>query len=171
MSLALSVGNQAYIFFCTVAGGMIMAFIYDLFRIKRKAIRTDGIIVYIEDFIFWILAALTMFTVVYFSNEGQLRGYLFLGTAIGVVLYVLLLSSLVITASMFIIRVLVKVFVVIFKVVTYPFRITFIVLKVPLSFIFKMTARFFRRSGRYTGSKLKMIKYSAIRFNKIRKKM
>ena len=51
-------------------GGMLIAFIYDLFRVKRKTIRTKTLGVVIEDFLFWILAALVMFSVVYYSNEG-----------------------------------------------------------------------------------------------------
>ena len=62
---------------------MIIAFIYDVFRI-RKAIRTSNIIVYFEDFIYWILVALVLF-VVYISNEGELRGYLIVGAIIGII--------------------------------------------------------------------------------------
>ena len=58
---------------------MLIAFIFDLFRIKRKAVETGNLLTYIEDLLYWIIAALVMFAVVYLANEGELRGYIFLG--------------------------------------------------------------------------------------------
>jgi len=66
---------------------MIIAFIYDAFRIKRRAVKTSALVTYIEDIIYWIIVSIIMFAVVYYSNEGEIRGYLFLGTILGAVLY------------------------------------------------------------------------------------
>jgi hypothetical protein len=33
--------------------------------------------IYVEDFFYWIIAALVMFAIVYLSNDGELRGYIF----------------------------------------------------------------------------------------------
>lgn len=36
--------------------GILLAFIYDLFRITRKAFTTKDFITYLEDILFWIIA-------------------------------------------------------------------------------------------------------------------
>lgn len=152
--MAPSVNNQAYIFLCAVLGGMLIAFLYDLFRIRRKALKTNLAIIYIEDFVYWILVALIMFGVVYFSNDGELRGFIFLGAFLGVVLYVLLLSKLVVGSAMFIIRLICRILKAVWSVLTYPFRVTFRILRVPARFISKVSGRFFRNTRHIVKNKI-----------------
>ncbi|HOQ00346.1 MAG TPA: spore cortex biosynthesis protein YabQ [Acetivibrio clariflavus] len=40
---------------------MIIAFIYDIFRIRRKTIKSGNLIVYFEDFIYWIFGSTCTF--------------------------------------------------------------------------------------------------------------
>jgi len=49
IKLWVSVSNQAYVFLNCVLGGMIVAFVYDIFRVRRKAIKSSNLIVYFED--------------------------------------------------------------------------------------------------------------------------
>ena len=165
------VSNQAYIFLCSVIGGALIGFIYDVFRIKRKAIRTNSIALYIEDFIYWIIVSLVMFGMVYYSNDGEIRGFTFLGTAIGVVLYILLLSKYVIMVSLAAIRIVYRVLRVIWKVVAFPFKIVFRILRIPAGFLLnnmKRTCRKTRSIGRNQMSKA--IIWGRI-FKNIRKKI
>ena len=140
------VSSQAYIFLCSVIGGALIGFIYDIFRIKRKAIRTNNIALYIEDFIYWIIVSLVMFGVVYYSNDGEIRGFTFLGTAIGVVLYILLLSKYVIKVALFIIRTVYRVLKVMWKVVAFPFKIVFKILRIPAGFLLKHMKKTYRKT-------------------------
>jgi len=152
--LPISVSDQARIFLCSVAGGMLIAFIYDVFRIKRRAIKTSSIVIYFEDFIYWIIVSLVMFAVVYYSNEGEIRGYIFLGTLLGVVLYILLFSRAIMKSSLFIIRIVCKVFSMIWLAMTYPFRIVFKILAVPAGFFLKASRNTLRRVKGLGKSKL-----------------
>jgi len=142
-------------------GGMLIAFIYDLFRVKRKTIRTKTLGVVIEDFLFWILAALVMFSVVYYSNEGEVRGYIFIGTIIGAVLYALLLSRVIMKFFFAVIFLLKKIFGAIWLVLSYPFKIVIKALRVPCGFIMKIarrTARKAKRTGKSQMVRLYMFK-------------
>lgn len=141
--------NQAYIFLCSIVSGMFIAFIYDLFRIKRKAVKTADILIHIEDFIYWIIVAVVMFTVVYYSNEGEIRAYIFIGTAIGAILYALLLSMLVVASFMTVIRIVSIILKAIWTVVTFPIRLLLKLLYYP--------GRFLGRLGKKTYSKTKRI--------------
>lgn len=138
--------NQAYVFLCTVLGGAVIAFIYDLFRIRRKAMKTSVVFIYIEDFVYWILVALVMFGTVFYSNDGELRGYIFLGSIIGVVLYILLLSKIVVNSAMQIIRIVCRILIAIWRVLTYPFRLIYRILRVPCRFVYKFIKKLFTRA-------------------------
>ncbi len=131
----VSVGNQAYSFLMCVLGGMIIAFIYDAFRIKRKTIKSSNIIIYFEDFIYWIIVALVLFGAVYISNEGEIRGYLIIGAILGIIIYAFLLSRIVMTVFLFIIGLVYKFVVVVFGILLIPLKIIYRILRIPAGFI------------------------------------
>lgn len=142
---------------CSVVGGMLIAFVYDAFRIKRKAVKTSAVIIYVEDLIFWVIVAIIMFAVVYLSNEGEIRGYIFIGSILGVIIYVLIFSKIVMTVFLFILRVIYKIIKFIWTVITYPFRIILKILSFPAGFILKILKKFYRgarRVGRNRATKL-----------------
>lgn len=149
--MTISVSTQAFTFLCSVIGGIVIALIYDIFRIKRKAFKTGKFLTYIEDLLFWLLVAVVMFAMVYYSNEGELRSYLFIGAFIGVVFYAMLLSKPIMNSSLFIINVLRKVFKITFTIVTYPFMLLFKLLAIPLRISRKFAGkslRNIRKTGR-----------------------
>lgn len=167
----LTVGNQAYVFLCCVLGGMIIAFIYDVFRIRRKAIKTSNVIVYFEDFIYWILVALVLFAVVYLSNDGELRGYVFIGAFIGIVLYSLLLSKIIMTVFLFTIRILYKFFVTVVNIIAFPFKVLFRVLKIPAKIIYNSVGKMMGKAHRVSVDKRNKFKIWKKRFRNIIKKI
>ena len=161
MQLPVSVSNQAYIFLCSILGGILIAFIYDAFRVARKAVKTGSIVTHLEDFIFWIIVAVIMFGVVYYSNEGEIRGYIFIGTVLGVVLYVLLLSRFVMCAALFILRIIYIILKTFWMVISYPFRVMYNVASVPVRYSSKLLGKGFkgiRRAGKNQMAKASMIK-------------
>lgn len=169
--MPISVNNQAYIFLCSILAGAIIAFIYDAFRIKRKAVKTVGLLVQLEDILFWVLVAVVMLTTVYYSNEGELRGYIFLGALLGIIFYSLLLSKLVMRSSLFIIKIVTTVFKGIWWVVTYPFKLIYRLLSYPAGFIYgslKKGMRKARRIGRIRMEKARLWKRV---FKNLRKKI
>ena len=166
-----TVSNQAFIFLYSIMGGILIAFIYDIFRIKRKAIRTTTLLVCIEDFLFWIIVALVMFGTLYYSNQGELRGYIFLGTVLGVILYVITLSRLVITVSLAVLNFSGKCFRLIFKLLFFPFKIIFIVFRVPVLFSWRFTVRTSRKFRRIARPRIARARIWRRLFKNIRKKI
>lgn len=84
---------QLYNFFIFIVLGLIIALIFDLFRILRKKFNTNNIITYIEDVLFWIISGFLIISAVFKFNNGELRLYLFLGILIGIVMYMLLFTK------------------------------------------------------------------------------
>lgn len=117
-----SVQSQAYIFFATLYGGIVIGFIYDLYRIFRYYSKPKKIATFIEDLIFWIVVSIISLVILIFSNWGEIRGYVFLGFFSGAFLYNRVLSKPVITILVHVISFIVKILKYIFELITFPFR-------------------------------------------------
>ncbi len=169
--MQVSVGNQAYVFFYSVIGGGLIAFIFDIFRIKRKAIKTSNILTYIEDFLYWIIAALVMFAIVYFSNDGELRGYIFFGTVMGAALYILLLSKTVIKISLKLIRVISRILRTTWNVLSYPFRFMIKILSIPGIILFNFICKALKAARRVSRTNIAKISVKKRIFRNARKKI
>ncbi|WP_129595707.1 spore cortex biosynthesis protein YabQ [Anaerophilus nitritogenes] len=114
------VSEQIYVFLATLYGGIIIGFIYDLYRIFRGVFKPKKIATMIEDFIFWMLIGMAAVFVLLFSNDGQIRLYTFLGFVLGATLYYKILSGFVIYLLVKIIKIIQKIFVKILKIILYP---------------------------------------------------
>ncbi|QEK11085.1 spore cortex biosynthesis protein YabQ [Crassaminicella thermophila] len=117
------VSEQMYVFLATLYGGIIIGFIYDLYRIFRCIFKPKKLATIIEDLIFWIVISITAVSVLLFSNEGQLRFYTFLGFFAGVLLYNRILSNFIIKIIIVFLRALKKVLLKILKGVIYPIKL------------------------------------------------
>ncbi len=156
---------------CSILGGMIIAFIYDIFRIRRKTIKSGNILVYFEDFIYWIIVALVLFAVLYYSNEGEIRGYLIIGTVLGIVLYAVVLSSFVMKIFLFFVRIIYKIIVSILSALLLPVKIVCRVCMAPIRFVYKRIRRVFCKTKKLC--KINMGKFKGFKrfINIIRKKI
>ena len=86
--------NQVYVFFWSIIIGAILTLIFDIFRLMRRNKESRDIIVYIQDIFFWIIVAIVIIISAFITNSGELRGYMFIGYALGSMFYLLLLSKL-----------------------------------------------------------------------------
>jgi len=169
--MIISVNSQAYVFLCTIIGGMAIALVYDIFRIFRKAVKTGSLVTYVQDLLYWLIVAVIMFLTIYYSNDGELRAYLFIGAFIGVILYALLLSRIVMRSSLFIIKMMKYVIKTLIFILSYPIRLILRIISVPahkLARIAKKSVKKARSSG-----KVRFFKSSFYRskFKKLRKKI
>jgi spore cortex biosynthesis protein YabQ len=89
------------------AAGVLAAFLYDLFRLKRRLIKTGAIVIHIEDVLYWIIATVIIFLASYVVSSGETRFYFFAGVFTGGLLYFMLLSKLVLKGLSVLIKLLV----------------------------------------------------------------
>ncbi len=136
--------DQVYIFMYAIIGGAIAALFYDFLRIKRRAIKTNTIIVSLEDVIYWLAAAVFLFVTVYKSNSGEMRGYIVIGNIIGVFLYESLFSNIIIASSVMIINIIKRIILLIFKVISYPFIILYKVVKLIFKLLYRVSRFIFK---------------------------
>ena len=85
--------NQAYLFLIFIVNGLIIGFLFDLFRILRLSFKTKDFVTYLEDITFWILTGFIVLYSIFVFNNGEIRFYIFLGIALGVLLYMTIFSS------------------------------------------------------------------------------
>ncbi len=142
------IAEQVYIFLYAILAGVVAAFLYDILRIKRRAIKTGVIFVSLEDILYWLIAAVLLFITVYNSNSGQMRGFIFIGNVIGVILYETLLSNIVIKSSIIIINIFKTILRFIWKVISYPFKLLYKVISIPALFIFSLIVKILRLIAR-----------------------
>jgi len=172
--------EQVYIFLYAILGGAIAAFFYDILRIKRRAITTNVIIVGLEDILYWFVAAIFFFITVYRSNSGEMRGYIFIGNVIGVIIYESLFSKIIIDSSVMVINLIKRILLFIFKILSYPFKLIFKILKIPICFIFKLISKLAKMSlsktksisikaGGFTKKRIKKITSLSKKMRKVRK--
>lgn len=126
-----TVESQAYIFLLTVYGGVLIGFVYDLYRIFRYFSKPKKIATLVEDLIFWIIVSIIALATLIFSNWGELRGYVFLGFICGALIYTKLLSKPVITLIVYLVRIFIKVLKYVVSILTYPFRIIIDLFSIP----------------------------------------
>lgn len=132
--------SQAHVFLIFIINGIIIAFIFDIFRIFRKSFKTPDWVTYIEDIIFWFITCVLLAYSIYTYNNGEIRLFIFIGLIIGAILYILTISKYIIKFSVKIIRFLKIISYKIIYYITYPIKIILkIVRKLllrPICFIF-----------------------------------
>ena len=72
---------------CFFLVGIFLAASYDVLRILRGLIPHSAFLVNLEDLVYWIYVAVVVFLELYDKNDGRLRGYVFGGLLIGMVIY------------------------------------------------------------------------------------
>lgn len=94
-----SVDVQVATLLVMVLLGSAVGFAYDLYRgLRRTAVRSRWATA-VGDVLFWALATGFVFRGLVFGNGGELRMYVFVGTAAGLYLYFLLASATVLSAA------------------------------------------------------------------------
>lgn len=84
--------------------GIVIGILFDLFRILRKSFKTADWITYIQDILFWILTGFIVLFSIFKFNNGEIRSYIFLGIALGVLIYMLTISKFIIKYAVLIIN-------------------------------------------------------------------
>lgn len=120
--------NQVYLFGIFILNGLLIGLIFDFFRILRKCFKTKNWVTYIQDISFWIITGLIILYSIFKFNNGELRGYIFIGILLGISLYILIFSKTFIKVNLLIINFIKKV-------------LNFIIIK-PIKIFIKFTKKF-----------------------------
>lgn len=93
----MTLGVQWLTIAVMLACGVGMGTVFDGYRVVSSQLRLPRWLLPLFDVAYWALAAVIVFRLLYASNNGEVRAYVFLGLAIGAILYYWLFSALVIS--------------------------------------------------------------------------
>lgn len=91
-----NIAKEVMFLFHSFLLGAVITFVYDGFLILRKLFKHTIFLISLEDLIFWIACALSVFYVLYEENNGMLRWFAVAGAAVGMIIYKKTLSPLII---------------------------------------------------------------------------
>jgi len=147
--------GQAWLFLSAVLTGGAIGLFFDAFRVIRKSIPHSKIAVQIEDIIFWVVATGLTFYYMLHRNAGEIRPFVIIGIALGLVLYFATLSRVVLVVFVAIVGYLKKVMIAVIKILLVPIRLVAVWLTPPIAKAYKNTRKKARRIKIYGQSKIK----------------
>lgn len=88
--------NQTHVFISFIFIGIIISFIFDLFRLIRISYKFSNISVILQDTLFWLLSGIIIIYSILILNSGEIRVYLFFSMFLGIVIYTCFISTYII---------------------------------------------------------------------------
>lgn len=123
--------DQAYLFIVFSLTGVVIGILFDFFRILRRSLKTSNIITYVEDVLFWILTGVLILYNIWYFNNGEIRIYMFLGIIMGLLIYMLTLSNIIVSLFSKILKMLIRILEIPFKTIISIFhKIITIIIKI-----------------------------------------
>ncbi len=156
--MIVSVVDQALLLLAAVYGGLILGLCFDIYRFIRRKAGFGRIITYMGDIIFWIISSGIILAVVYKSSSGLLRAYQLTGFALGMLVYIRVLSSHVTGLMHILFRSITRMSYTALKMVGMPFIIIYRVLWRPYNIIKKKMHAMFCRALKDTGKYFTILK-------------
>lgn len=116
------ISGEILFFLISVSTGILILFGYDLLRAFRRVFVHGNLWLAIEDFLYWSIAGIVAFAVIFINNSGMLRGFSIIAMLLGMMLYHKSISRFIIGAISGILKLIVSIIRGIFNVLTFPFR-------------------------------------------------
>ena len=79
--------KEVFFLFHSFVLGVIITFVYDWLLILRRMIKHNIFFISLEDFFFWVLCAISVFSMLYEENNGTLRWFAVAGAFLGMIIY------------------------------------------------------------------------------------
>ena len=156
--------TQLQLFFIFLINGLLIGLLFDFFRISRKAVKTADFITYVEDALFWILTGFIILYSIFTYNNGEIRLFMFLAVILGVLIYLMFISKMILNISLSIINVIKKIFSIVFNIIKIPFQFFMKLIKKlflnPISFIIINIRNYFTKYFKNFSNALKKVKIS-----------
>lgn len=95
--MSQGIAIELHFFLISILWGALVLLAYDQLRVLRRIIRHKDILITIQDLLFWVIASVFIFAMIYENNSGIIRGFSVMGMVIGMVLYHYILSDIIVT--------------------------------------------------------------------------
>ena len=129
--MILSISAQASMFLRLAAAGAAAGALFDLFRAARRVVPHPNALTHAEDALWVLLVLAATLWLLFTRNGGDMRGYVLLGLALGMVLYFAAVSPVVLRVFVWLLGMLKRVLFAFLRLATLPIRVLRRVLHVP----------------------------------------
>lgn len=102
----MTLSTQFFTLAAMIISGIVLGTALDTYRVVKGQFRIRRAFLPFFDLAYWILATIFVFLVLFYSNNGQIRLYIFLGLVIGGWIYFKKMSSLTIRFVLWLIKVI-----------------------------------------------------------------
>lgn len=122
--MPLDTNVQFSIILYALLAGILTGLMFDLYRIIRGS-KVPKVVIVIEDTLFGVLAAMVIFAFLLYTNFAFLGPYVYIFMLISLAIYMKFISNKCINFELYVVNAVGKVFRIIFKNISYPFKIIF----------------------------------------------
>ncbi|MFA9423167.1 MAG: spore cortex biosynthesis protein YabQ [Sedimentibacter sp.] len=95
--------SQEYTLVISVMGGMLLGFIWDIYRLLRHYVKMGSVGTALGDFIYWIISIYISIQLIFDISYGNVRMYILIGFVLGSLLYFYGLSCYILNVLIYII--------------------------------------------------------------------
>ena len=120
--MVISISQQFRLVIFSLAAGIITGVLFDSYRLIRGFSNLNKIVTFIEDTLFWIFTSVVVFIFLLYTNYAYIGMYVYMCIAIGVYLYIKLISKFFISSQYRVLKVLGKILRVVRNFIFYPFQ-------------------------------------------------
>lgn len=120
--MPLTLNMQFNLVMYSILAGIITGILFDIYR-GIRGLSTIKLIVIIEDILFWVFAALVIFTFLLYTNYAFLTYYVYIFIILSLLGYLKFISRHFYSREQNLIKEIIKVIRVFFKHIIYPFKV------------------------------------------------
>lgn len=121
--MVLPVNDQLYYFLTSIAGGLFIGIMFDIYRIIRGFDTPGKLVTILSDLLFWIFAGIVTFIFFLYTNNAYLRYSTFVGIGLGLYIYFIIISKLFLITLKWIVYYVIKFFRLLIIFVIYPIKL------------------------------------------------
>ena len=136
--MILSALFQGKLFVLFFVLGIVSAFIYDFIRLFRFYKKHGKILISAEDLIYWLFVSAVFFYFVLYTNNGELRFFIFAAFFTGHIIYFYIFSRCILSVQKQVINILLYIIKLLIAIISTPFRLIYAVFKRPVKFLCKL---------------------------------
>ncbi|WP_051533739.1 spore cortex biosynthesis protein YabQ [Desulfitibacter alkalitolerans] len=115
--------QQIISFLTTVVLGLTMGAIFDFYYILRRFLRPRKVFIHIGDLLIWLFMIALVFVTLIYINWGEVRFYVFLGIALGALIYYLIFSRYIKIIYEYLIKTVLKILNIVKSIILLPFKL------------------------------------------------
>lgn len=122
--MPLPTNVQIDIIIYAILSGILTGIIFDFYRVFRGA-NIPKVIIFIQDFLFWIFTAFVVFTFLLYTNYAFLGPYVYVFMGISLLLHIKFISPLLLNFEKNCIKALMKASRILYKNFIYPIKVIY----------------------------------------------